>query len=61
MLVADVLTEEEILGIKRKLKVPELRGINQILKILKDTISALLNENHPMAKVYIEKAHWMGP
>jgi hypothetical protein len=33
MLMADVLTEEEILGIKQKLIVLELRGINQTLKI----------------------------
>jgi hypothetical protein len=57
MLAADVLTKEYILGVKRKLVTLGSRGSNQIPKIYSAVHLPLLNENNPMATLYMEKAH----
>jgi hypothetical protein len=56
MLAADVLTEEDILGIKQKLIIPGSRRSNQIPKIYSVTHLPSLNESHPKGKLYMEKA-----
>jgi hypothetical protein len=54
MHVADALTEEDILGIRRKLIVLGSRSSSQVPRINRTLYLPLLTEDHPMAKMYME-------
>jgi hypothetical protein len=61
MLAADVLTEEDVIGIKQKLMVLDSIGSNQMPKNYGEPCYLpLLNMEHPLARMYMEKANKEG-
>jgi hypothetical protein len=57
MLAADSLMEEDFLGVKRKLTTLGSRGSNQVPRVYDMAALPLLNISHPLAKLYLQKAH----
>jgi hypothetical protein len=60
MLAAAVLTEEDVLGIKQKLMVLDSIGSNQMPKNYGAPYLPLLNMEHPLDRMYMEKANKEG-
>ncbi len=60
MLVMDVVTEENIIGVKRKLIVIASRGKNQIEDIYGQTELPVLARGHLLSKLYKQAAHEKG-
>jgi hypothetical protein len=60
MLAIDILVEETSLALSINSLWWDHGGSNQITKIYKIAYIPLLNESHPLDKLYVEKAHRVG-
>jgi hypothetical protein len=60
MLATDVLTEEDVLGQKRKLITVGSRAVNQVAGVYGARELPLLQAANPMARLYMRKAHERG-
>jgi hypothetical protein len=60
MLATDVLTKEDVLGKKRKLITIGLRAANQIAPVYGAKALPVLQADHPLAELYVRKAHERG-
>jgi hypothetical protein len=61
MLVADVQTEEDMLGKRRKLISVGSRAVKQVAQVYGMKTLHLLQSTHPMAALYMKKPHEKGP
>jgi hypothetical protein len=60
MLAMDVVTEEDINGIKRKLIVIGSRGRNQIKDIYRQAELPVMAKDHRLSRLYVQAAHEEG-
>jgi hypothetical protein len=59
-LKVDTVTEEDIIGVKRKLIVIGTRGRNQIQGVYGQTDLPVLAKDHKLSELYVQAAHEMG-
>jgi hypothetical protein len=59
-LATNVLTDEDVLGKKRKLITISLRGANQIDLVYGAKTLLVLQASHPLVELYVRKAHETG-
>ncbi len=60
MLAMDVVTEEDINGVKRKLIVFGSRGRNQIKDVYWQAELPVMAKDHKLSKLYVQAAHEEG-
>jgi hypothetical protein len=60
MLATDVVTEENVIGKRRKLIVIGSRGRNQIEGIYGQAELPILPRDHPLSELYVRAAHEEG-
>jgi hypothetical protein len=56
----DTVTEEDVIGVKRKLIVIGTRGRNQIQAVYGQTDLPVLAKDHKLSELYVQAAHEMG-
>ncbi len=56
----DTVTEEDVIGVKRKLIVIGTRGRNQIQGVFGQTDLPVLTKDHKLSELYVQAAHKMG-
>ncbi len=60
MLATDVVTEEDMIGKRRKLIVIGSRGRNQIAEVYGQAELPVLPKGHPLSELYMRAAHEEG-
>lgn len=60
MLATRILTEEDVLGNKHRLIAVGSRAANQVPQMFGTEALSVLQGSHPLARLYVEKAHRKG-